>query len=353
MKNKIKKLINFLLGLFGLTIISKNNSHFLNSDNLKNENLFNKYVEAMNFLRLDFFGGWEESDLDLLKKYLYSTNKEYKYGYIYDWLGVVTPIKFHGWIKNPSDHYIVKNHLPVPNDEIHADAIEYIALLKSFELTKNKKNYTAVELGSSYSPWASAAGVVAKRKKYKNINLVAVEASKKAIPKIEEQFKVNNLLECKNLKIFLHNSAVSEKNGYVYFPDVDTNSDNGAQISKSKKNTDYRGLNLNHVRVNSKSLSEITKNFSRVDFLHMDLQGAEEFLIENNNFINCINKKVKVLFFATQSRLIEGKAVKVLFNNNWTLYRERPTTYKQNKHAIDPNGWTLRDGAQIWINNEI
>lgn len=208
-------------------------------------------------------------------------------------------------------------------------------------------------MGASFSPWCSSAGVVAERLGFRHINLISVEASSSGKEKIYEQFSINKLMDNPKVSVKIFEGAVAVKNGFVYFPKVNVKNDNGAQISAKKTNVDYRGLKLEYDKVKSYSLNTITKNFENISFLHMDLQGAEEDLIECKDFIDCIDKKVKVLFLATQSRIIEGKAVKALFGKGWRLFRERPTSYKQNDTGTDPNGWTLRDGGQIWINNKI
>lgn len=344
-KKILKKIISFL----GYEV--KNIKY--RQGNVLQENRIDISLSAKKNLTNDFFGGWDEEDIQLLEKYKHKFTKKLEEGFIYDWLGVVTSKKFHGWIEYPDKGILCDEDLPIPDDKIHAEAIEYIALAKSFEESKNKDLYTAVELGASFSPWCSSGGVIAKRLGFKNINLISVEASSSGKEKIMEQFANNNLLDDENIKTKIIEGAISTENGTVFFPKVNVKNDNGAQITTNKADVDYRGLKIEHDEIKSYSIKTIAKDVDFISFLHMDLQGAEESLFEDSEFLECLNSKVKVLFLATQSRIIEGKATKALFGKDWTLFRERPTVYRQNDTAMNPNGWTLRDGGQIWINDKI
>jgi FkbM family methyltransferase len=299
----------------------------------------------------DFFGGWEENDIELLNKYKeldHSNVATLENGYIYDWLGVKTSHKFHSWLKMREVDSVQILEIPIPDDQIHAETIEYVSLITAIERAKKLKDYqfTVFEFGASYAPWAVASGVVAKKNGFKHISLNAVEASESMLNNAKMHAKVNHMQDYFNLT----HGAVAVKDGTVFFPKVDVQSDNGAQISESTVDVDYRGLRLNYEEVPAYSTKSLFTQHDRIDFLHMDLQGAEAKLLVDQVFLDVINAKVSTLFLATQSRLIEGVALERLSKMGWLLLRERPTIYKQNTRTTDINGWTLRDGGQIWIN---
>lgn len=214
----------------------------------------------------------------------------------------------------------------------------------------SSKSFTVLELGASYAPWATAAGVVAKRLGFKNIHCVAVEASSGAISKISEHAALNGMSNDTRVKYEIFHAAISLRQGELFFPLLDTAIDNGGRVAEKKSEKDYRGLNKSWESVQGITFDELVKDIKRIDFLHIDLQGVELGLIQSSAFMEELDSKVATLFLATQSRLIEGEALRRLSGLGWRLLRERPTTFKQNKITSDVDGWTLRDGAQIWIN---
>ena len=306
----------------------------------------------------DFFGGWEEEDIVLLNKYMDSNplqkssiKKNLQPGYIYDWLGIRTSHKFHSWLNMTDNDVLQILDLPIPDDQIHAETIEYVGLTISIERAKKNKDrqFVMFEFGASYAPWAVASGFLAQKVGggfFEKLSLNAVEASSSMIENAKSHAKDNGLYEFFNI---IH-GAVDVRDGLVYFPKVDVQSDNGAQISDKPIDIDYRGLKLEYNEIESFSASTLFNLHSRIDFLHMDLQGVEEKLLDDSDFLNTVTQKVSTIFLATHSRSIEGLALKNLSKLGWILNRERPTTFKQSFKTEDVNGWTLRDGGQIWIN---
>ncbi len=81
----------------------------------------------------DFFGGWSENDLLLLNRYKFTGSVQARPGEIIDWLGVRTEAKLHSWLPLKAGDSLTIKSIPVPDDQVHAEAIEYIALLLSLE----------------------------------------------------------------------------------------------------------------------------------------------------------------------------------------------------------------------------
>ena len=151
--------------------------------------------------------------------------------------------------------------LPVPDDQVHAETIEYVSLLVSLERAFGGKCFTAMELGASYAPWAIAAGVVAKRKGFEELNLIAVEANKEIVPNIMEHAARNGLLSgSKGVNVVAVHGAIYTSDEDVYFPKVNVTSDNGAQVSSKALESDYRGLELDYEAVNGYSLATLSLN---------------------------------------------------------------------------------------------
>jgi FkbM family methyltransferase len=300
----------------------------------------------------DFFGGWEESDLELLARWAPDPAPLVApAGTLVDWLGCRTMLSNHSWLPVPDEGWIVVADLPVPDDSVHAETIEYVALLTSIERAAGKDGtYVMYELGSSYAPWSVAAGVVARRAGFERIELLAVEASAATIPRIHEHVALNGLDEAPDVTFRVVNAAVSTSTRKVYFPKIDTAADNGAQATRRRRRVDYRGLAVAYEAVEATTLDKLTAGCERVDFVHLDLQGAEEALLQDHDFLKTATATVSCMMLATQSRLIEGLALRALTERGWRLMRERPTMFQANDRTRDVNGWTTRDGAQIWLN---
>jgi FkbM family methyltransferase len=300
----------------------------------------------------DFFGGWEVEDLAFLERWQVDLSGiEAPPGELVDWLGCRTAKANHGWLGSPESGAVVGD-LPVPDDSVHAETIEYVALLTSIDraLQAKQKTFCVVELGSSYGPWSVAATVVARRH---GLGVVAhaVEANAETLPLIADHCRRNGLEGDGQVRFQAHHAAISLAGHDMFFPRIDTRVDNGAQATGNPVDVDYRGVKQEYVRVPGLGMADLFEGLNQVDFLHMDLQGAEQELLESKSFCPLVSGKVAILFLATQSRLIEGLALRQFSSAGWTLLRERPTTFQPNERTVDVNGWTTRDGGQIWVNS--
>ncbi len=301
----------------------------------------------------DFFGGWEVADVEYLAGWAPDplTLKPIR-GVLVDWLGGRTSLNDHAWLTVPDDGCIVVADLPVPDDQVHAETIEYYASLSAIERAKARgDSYVMFELGSSYAPWSVTSALVADRVGFQRIDICAVEASAATIERVHAHIRLNELHDRAHITWHVVNAAVAADPGVLYFPRVDTRADNGAQVSSSPAGVDYRGVPVQYDEVDAVTFEQLTQGLERVDFVHLDLQGAEEALLSDDRFLDVISTKVSAMLLATQSRLIEGLALRALSRSGWRLVRERPTMFSPNQRTADVNGWTIRDGAQFWLNS--
>lgn len=299
----------------------------------------------------DFFGGWDESDVEFLAGWAPDPSGLLPMqGVIIDWFGGRTSLDNHAWLQAPADGVVVAD-LPIPDDQIHAETIEYVALLKSVERARGHgTSFTMFELGASYAPWCVTGALAARRAGFDAIHLCAVEASGQAIERIDRHVRLNGLNDVSGITWKVVHAAVSDHGGVLYFPRVDTSADNGAQATRSRARVDYRGLKVDYDEVTAVTFDELSAGHRRVDYVHLDLQGAEEALLGDEAFLSGITKRVSAMLLATQSRLVEGLALRALSSRGWRLVRERPTMFVPNGRTSDINGWTTRDGAQFWLN---
>lgn len=291
--------------------------------------------------------------MQLLARWAASTDElKLESGRLVDWLGCRTDLTNYAALAVPESGGLLVTQLPVPDDSVHADAIEYVALLTAVEraLQRSPSTFCALELGASYAPWTVHAGLAGRRAGFDRVVLRAVEASESAIGRIHAHAELNGLTDDPRVDLTVRHAAVAAAAGHVYFPLVDTSHDNGAQATTSRRRRDYRGRKVKHVKVPAVTLSGIVDDLDVVDFVHMDLQGGEGPLLTDRATTRCLTERVACLMLATHSRLIEGLALRALGDDGWQLLRERPTGFSQSPATAEVTGWTVHDGAQLWVN---
>jgi hypothetical protein len=107
------------------------------------------------------------------------------------------------------------------------------------------------------------------------------------------------------------------------------------------------------VEVKTYTLEDILSGIEFVDFMHIDIQGAERNLLEDDQSLTILTNRVSTLFLGTHSRAIDGLAIERLTAAGWVLHRERPTTFNQDlDRTANVEGWTTHDGGQLWFNKK-
>lgn len=302
---------------------------------------------------LQLYRGYDESDLALLAAFAAGPSSIGTDHYV-DGFGVKTPYSCVPFVDpktlNPS-----RLEHPVPDDGFHAEAIEYLALLDSMNRSKQQNSYCGVELGAGWGPWISMAGVIAKRIGIETISLVGVEASRERFDMMCRQLEHNSLRsqgatgeDDHHNGVFtrLFQGAIWTHDGNIWFPESDAE-DMGAAASLTDEAEDYRGTACSNSSVPCRTLQKLLGGLDMVDFMHIDIQGAEYELL--CNAIDWISDRTRAMMIATHSRPIEGKLIDLLFENGWQLYREKPCRVNWgSKCSI--TGKTIVDGSQYWLN---
>ncbi len=304
---------------------------------------FESAVEARETLAEDFFGGWQPSDADLLNRYYMPA--EPSEGKITDFFGIKTDSSFHAWAAHL--HNQIVNVIPIPDDSLRAETIEYYATLNSFEMAP-EGTFSMAEIGASYGPWTCFAATLAKR--YNRIaRLVAVEASSFLYALIPQHLMENGINPNEG-NISLIKGAVASEHGNLHFPIVTSAAENGGQIIDQPGESDYLGRKVEYEAVQAFPLAEVLPT-GMVDLVHIDVQGVEFDVL--SSAIHSLNARVRVIFIGTHSRLIEGQLIELFHKNGWELERERPTKFVYTHGRPDVVGWTTRDGGQYWINRNL
>ena len=304
---------------------------------------------------LQTYTGYEEEDFSTIRKFATFTATT-DVEYYTDGFGVKTCYECVPFVKRETlDTGRLK--FPVPDDGFHAEAIEYVALTDALNRSLGGDSFCAVEIGAGWAPWITAAGVIARRRGIKKISLVGVEASSRRFALMCRHLETNGLrppgatgedAQHENVFSRLFSGAVWTHDGVIWFPESDV-ADMGAAATTSNDATDYRGAKSDHKSTPCRKLETLLQDLGTVDFMHIDIQGAELELLQDQ--IGWVTSNVRTMMIATHSRPIEGKLMELLFDHGWQLHREKPCRVDWHKNC-SLAGRTIVDGSQYWLNRK-
>lgn len=304
---------------------------------------------------LQVYSGYEEQDLAVLKKFSTATAATAIDHYT-DGFGVKTLYECVPFLK-PELLDIQRLQLPVPDDGFHAEAIEYVAITDALSRFLQSTSVCVVEIGAGWAPWLAIAGVIGRQQGIIQLKLVGVEASSRRFSLMQRHLEANGLrppgaasedAQCGIVFTRLFNGAVWTHDGVIWFPEADV-ADMGTAATTVDEPTDYRGEALNNKSIACKKLDTLLQDLGVVDFMHIDIQGGELELLQDQ--IDWVSANVRTLMLATHSRSIEGKLIDLFFNKGWQLHREKPCQVNWNK-SCSLAGKTIADGSQYWLNRK-
>lgn len=303
------------------------------------------------------YRGYAFEDIAILKKY--AQHKAQITGhYFVDGFGVKTLFACIPF-QDPAKLNVERLALPLPDDGFHAEAAEYVALADAINRSVGQKRFCAVEIGAGWGPWIAAAGVLARSLQMEEIYLVGVEASNERFALMQRHLASNALRpneagegEAKlgRVSTKLYKGAVWTHDGLVDFPETGV-LDMGAAVLCHTQAIDYRDIAVSLKETPCQRLNTMLNDCGVIDFMHMDIQGAELTLIKDQ--IDWISQHVKALMVATHSRSIEGELIEFMFMHGWQLHREKPCRANWYQHQSQVLAKTFLDGSQYWINKTL
>lgn len=227
----------------------------------------------------------------------------------------------------------------------HADISEFGAVFRAVDLS-NENRFVMGEMGCGWGCWMGISGLVAKTRGL-DVKLYGIDGDKKHISWAKENM-VNNGFSEKEYAIVEGIAAATS--GKALFPLADKEAihyglepifnASDLEIQKALKNKSYKILPM-------VPLEKIFSSESRVDLLHVDIQGGEVDLISGS--MDYLSRHVCYLVIGTHSRSIEGKLIDILLKNGWILEIERPAIF----HIQQRELVTAVDGVQGWRNSEL
>lgn len=259
-------------------------------------------------------------------------------GYLTNFLGVRIDPKFYPTFL-PAFAGQVEG-IPIPANW-HADIAEWGAALRAVDLARG--TFTVVELGCGWGCWMNSTGAAA-RSAGLAVHLVGVEGDEGHIGFAREACAVNGFA---SHEVTLHHGIAAPVGGIALFPRQERAGEHWGLEPVFGATDDQRraaAQSGSHDELPMIPLGEIAAPHSRIDLLHIDIQGGEAEFIAN--CLRTMHEKVAYLVVGTHSRQIEGRVMDTLLEAGWTLEIERPAILSI--HAGSP--LVTVDGVQGWRN---
>jgi FkbM family methyltransferase len=273
-------------------------------------------------------------------------------GFVTDFVGSHTDVSFINGLSALSGRVEL---LPIPGN-FHADTAEWVASLRSIDFAKDR--FIGVELGAGWAPWLVNCSLAARRKGISDVRCIGVEADAGHFSFIDRHFAANGFDDSSYRAI---HAIVGPKSGVAVFPvPEDPSADWGIQpVFCSNDNEanaiigrsdfeDYRGFKFTQFEKHRiLSLYEIMDGLSKVDLLHIDIQGHEFQVVEAS--LPLLADRVCYMVIGTHSRSIEGDLIRALADSGWVLEVEKPCTFDLGH----PHHAVMVDGTQGWRNSRL
>jgi len=274
---------------------------------------------------------------------------------IINWIGDIYPVNSFPVLPSPKSWK--SPAIPIPSDGFRADEVEWFAFCFAIQYSRacSRSPIVMAELGCSQGLWCLPWVKQSVKNDYHAI-AYGYEASSSQEATIS--FWRSNFLEAlscaptengglrfdiKNSSSSFHwfNNAVSATSGQtIYFPRVDCSVDNGAELVIGQ------GLDASaFVSVETISLSDILARCGGfLDFLHIDIQGAELGIVNTGGF-SCLSEAASVVLIGTHSLPIHLAVYAAMMSLGFRLVSSSPP-------AFDSQGSLRRDGEQLWVSQD-
>ena len=295
---------------------------------------------------LQLYPGYSEADVHLLEEFRVP-DRNAEPGVIVDFLGVRTRVTSLADSQRAFEGVL---DIPVPGD-YHAEAIEYIGLLKS--VLRARDQFVVLELGAGWGPWLVAGAKAARYRGIETIRLYGVEADPQHF-----QFMTRHLLDngLDPAQEHLLQAAVGLERGRARWPKIaDAANDWGSRPARidasgtNERDASYLGSLLDeYIEVDVVPMSEILEREPRWDLVHVDVQGWEALVCEHA--LAQLSSRVAYLVIGTHSRKLDGDLVDLFHREGWILEHEKPSRFTYLPGVKLLESMNAADGTQVWRN---
>lgn len=286
-------------------------------------------------------------------------------GYVIDFLGVKTRPSF---VRGMPEEGGLEGYPPA---SYKGGVVEWAGVLRA--VLEAEDQLVAVELGAGWGPWLVSSARAAALKGIHDVRLVGVEGCKEHCDFMVTHFQDNGL-DPKDHRII--HGVVGTTNGVAHFPVVAEPAANyGARALADPSQAEltnghgssslFRRLTRKSwwaarqgiktivngsngmVQVPRYSLPTLLEPFTKVDLLHVDIQGDEYDVLASARRV--VKKKVKRLVIGTHGRDIEQKLFDQLASQSMVLESDEACHFTQHGDRMA----LQRDGCQVWRNPDL
>ena len=269
-------------------------------------------------------------------------------GFIVDFLGVRTRCTSLGTCQRVYDGHVLG--IPVPGD-YHAEAVEYIGLLKSVLAARDR--YAILELGAGWGPWLVAGAAAARHRGLTDIRLVGVEADPTHFEFMQQHLRDNGLDPAAHT---LLKAAVGDAPGKARWPvAADAANEWGLRPGRLEGDTvdardaGYLGHTLERtIDVEIVDVADVLARQPVWDCVHIDVQGWEMSVCTRGAPL--LDARAKFVILGTHSRKLDGDLYDHFHRHGWALEHEKPTRMEYRYGCPALEGMNVADGTQVWRN---
>ena len=258
--------------------------------------------------------------------------------FVTNFLGVKTRPEFYPKIL--TDRAGTVEPPPIPANW-HADIAEWASCLRAIDLAGDR--FVMLELGCGWGCWINNLGVAAKSVG-KKVRLFGMEGDQESLRFARLAVNDNGMTDD---EVTLTHGIAGKAGSVALFPRVGPEEGGGGvaifdptsqQLGKAVESGEY-------VRIPVVDIGVLIQNERRLDFLHVDIQGAEVAVLTEQFELLC--RKVRYVFVGTHTKQIEGGLFELFTNGgNWKLEVERPAVFG----LSDGRPLVQIDGVQAWRN---
>jgi hypothetical protein len=292
--------------------------------------------------------------------------------FLVDWMGVRTRIPMLPWAPGELAG-ATSTQLPIPDDGYRSEDFEYVALARTVRDVVDRP-LVMVEIGAGWAPWA-VAGLVSARGRGISGIAVAIEADRRKCTWAVQHGQDNGLdvatvagkprhlvrrlreaIDSWNRRdplLIVVESAAWHETTTVEFPDAPIDDMGTAVWTLPGTNVDYRGAHLRHSSISALGIPDLLEALApasntRVDLLHVDVQGVEFELLERT--ASAIQDNTRLMAVGTHNRLSEGRLQYFFLERGWGLLIDQPCKARFTMTHPTLSGFTEQDGMQLWEN---
>lgn len=267
-------------------------------------------------------------------------------GYFAYFLGNITRADYWAFPKEIRAVYDRERFEAFSTPSFDDNLFDWIVLLEA--VVERRGAFAMAALGAGWGRWLVAAAFAAKQFGRAPLHLVGVEAEPTHFEWMQEHFRDNGLDPAEHDLIA---AAAAGAPGHAWFycgkPDAwygqSIVRDDRLEDHANRGEADYNGEKVRVVR--TIDLAELASRCGRIDYLHMDIQGAEaEFLSSKPDVLAATVKRVLV---GTHSNEIEVDLRGLFDRIGWHCQYDVPLG---GQVRVNDELVTVGDGVQVWIN---